>query len=54
MPAVAALTVKRLAQALKFKNQRLTLRSEAVDIRLATPVPIRSVEVSMILRVPHG
>jgi hypothetical protein len=53
MPAAAALTVERLAQALKFENQRLTLRSDAATIRLATPAPIRSVEVSMILRVLH-
>jgi hypothetical protein len=53
-PAVAALTVERLAQALKLENQRFTLRSDAVGIRLAPPVPIRSIEVSMILRVLHG
>jgi hypothetical protein len=54
VPAVAALSVERLAQTLKFENQRLALRSDVVDIRLAAPVPIGSVEVSMILRVLHG
>jgi hypothetical protein len=54
MPAVAALSVECLAQTLKFENQRLTLRPDAVGIRLAAPVPITSVEVSMILRVLHG
>jgi hypothetical protein len=54
MPAVAALSVERLAQTLKFENQRLTLRPDAVGIRLAAPVPARSVEVSMVLRVLHG
>jgi hypothetical protein len=53
MPAIAALTVECLAQTLKFENQRLTLRSDAVDIRLAIPVPIGSIDVSMILRVLH-
>jgi hypothetical protein len=54
IPAVAALTVERLAQALKFEDQRFTLRSDALDIRFATPVPIGSAGVSMILRVLHG
>jgi hypothetical protein len=53
LPAIAALTVERLAQTLKLENQRLTLRSDAVGIRLATPIPIRFVEMSMILRVLH-
>jgi hypothetical protein len=51
---VTALAIERPAQTLKFENQRLTLWSDAVGIRLATPVPVRSVERSMILRVRHG
>jgi hypothetical protein len=47
-PTVAALTVERLAQTLKFEDERLPLWSDAVHTRLATPVPIRSVEMSMI------
>ena len=54
IPAVAALAIERPTQALKFENQRFTLRSDAVGIRLATPVPVGFIEMSMILRVRHG
>jgi hypothetical protein len=54
IPVVAALAIERPTQALKFENQRFTLRSDAVGIRLATPVPVGFIEVSMILRIRHG
>jgi hypothetical protein len=54
IPVVAALAIERPTQALKFENQRFTLRSDAVGIRLATPVPVGFIEMSMVLRVRHG